>query len=94
VFSSICRELNGVTGEACRLASSGIDSIGVRGADLLPLGEGSDENLMNFARLKIAVLESELRQSTCSFVGFSQGLSASQPCFSLTPNQHQSSLSA
>jgi len=43
---------------------------------LLPLGEGSDENLMNFARLKIAVLQSELRQSTCSFVGFSQGLSA------------------
>ena len=30
----------------------------------------------------------------CSLVGFSQGLSASQQCFSLTINQHQSGLSA
>jgi hypothetical protein len=48
--------------EACRLASSGIDRIGVGRADLFPLGEGSDENLLNFARLKAVVLHSEFRQ--------------------------------
>jgi len=32
--------------------------------------------------------------SDCSLVGFSQGLSASQQCFSLTTNQHQPGLSA
>jgi len=33
-------------------------------------------------------------QSACSFVGFSQGLSASQQYFPLTTNQHQPGLSA
>jgi len=35
-----------------------------------------------------------MSQSDCSLVGFSQGLSVSQQCFSLTTNQHQSGLSA
>ena len=34
------------------------------------------------------------RQLVCSFIGFSQDLSVSQQCFSLTINQHQSDLSA
>ena len=33
-------------------------------------------------------------QSVCSLIGFSQGLLASQQCFSLTTNQHQPGLSA
>ena len=33
------------------------------------------------------------KESVCSLVGFSQGLSASQQCFSLTTNQHQPGLS-
>jgi len=32
--------------------------------------------------------------AACSLVGFSQGLSASQQCFSLTTSQHQLGLSA
>ena len=32
--------------------------------------------------------------TACSLVGFSQGLSVSQPCFPLTTNQHQRGLSA
>ena len=37
-----------VAGEACRLANSGVGRIG--GADLLPVVEGSDKHLQNFAQ--------------------------------------------
>jgi hypothetical protein len=61
-----------VADEARRIVGSSVDRVGGDGrADLLPLGEGGNEDLINFARLRNFDMDLELKTATESYKFYS-----------------------